>query len=402
MNAASQYIHLFSNEHQRIDAGAPAPMNALRDKAFAAFQRLGFPSQHVERYKYTDVAEAFAPNYGLHLSAQPAEQPDLHAVEHLYGTLADVEADGIVALNTMLAQDLTIVHVPAGSAREHPVQLTNALHSPVPLMHNRRLLIVAEAGARVQVIQTDKADDGQDFLTTQVTEVFVGEGAEVEYYDIEDSAERCHRFHTLFAHVAAGGKLTHASFTLAGGLSRNQTDVVLSGEGATATLLGSAITSGRQHVDNNTLIDHQAPSCTSRELYKYVVDQQSTGAFAGRVLVREAAKNTDSIERNANLVCTDEARMWTQPMLEIYADDVQCSHGSTVGQLNDDALFYMRQRGISEAEARLLLKQAFASEVINQITLTPLRDRLHYLIDKRFRGELSHCTSCRMCGKGSL
>ena len=393
MNAASQYIDIFRDERQRIDAGAPRAMNALRDKAFDAFQRLGFPSRRVERYKYTDVAEAFAPNYGIRFSSQPAELPDLKATEHLYGSLANVENDGIVALNTMLAQDLTIVYVPAGTSREHPVQLTNSLRSTAPLMHNRRLLIVAEAGARVQVLQTDKAEDGQDFLTTQVTEVFVGEGAEVEFYDIEDSTERCHRFHLLFASVAARGKLTHASFTLASGLSRNQTDVVLGGEGAAATLLGSAITSNRQHVDNNTLIDHRAPACTSRELYKYVIDQQSTGAFAGRVLVREEAKKTDSIERNANLVCTDEARMWTQPMLEIYADDVQCSHGSTVGQINADALFYMRQRGISDAEARMLLKQAFASEVLNELPLEALRLRLAALIEKRFR----NCEDCKRC-----
>ena len=148
-------------------------------------------------------------------------------------------------------------------------------------------------------------------------------------------------------------------------------------------------------MDNNTLIDHQAPGCRSRELYKYVVDQQASGAFAGRVLVREEAQQTDSEERNANLVCTHEARMYTQPMLEIYADDVKCAHGSTVGQLNDAALFYMRQRGISEAEARMLLKQAFASEVINEIPLEPLQQRLHAMVEKRFRS----CEDCRLCKK---
>ena len=169
----------------------------------------------------------------------------------------------------------------------------------------------------------------------------------------------------------------------------------MTGEGAEVNLLGCAITDGCQHVDNNTLIDHRAPRCRSRELYKYVIDQQSTGAFAGRVLVRQSAQQTDSEERNANLVCTDEARMWTQPMLEIYADDVKCSHGSTVGQLNDDALFYMRQRGISEAEARTLLKQAFASEVINEIPLEALRQRLYAMVEKRFRS----CEDCRLCKK---
>ncbi len=393
MDATKQYIDLFKQERRRIDDGAPQTLNRLRDDALAAFCRLGFPSKRIERYKYTDVAQAFETNYGVKISGTPAVDDLPQDVARLYGSLADVGTDGIVALNTMLAQDITVIYLPASTCKEHPVQLTNTLRSTAPLMHNRRLLIVAEAGAKVQVIQTDKADGNQDFLTTQVTEVFVGDGAEVEFYDIEDSSDRCHRFHHFFAHVGAGGRLTHALFTLAGGLSRNQTDIALAGEGASATLLGSAITSGRQHVDNNTLIDHQTPSCTSRELYKYVVDQQSTGAFAGRVLVREGAEKTDSIERNANLVCTDEARMWTQPMLEIYADDVQCSHGSTVGQINADALFYMNQRGISDADARMLLKQAFASEVLDALPLEALRLRLAALVEKRFR----NCEDCKLC-----
>jgi len=157
------------------------------------------------------------------------------------------------------------------------------------------------------------------------------------------------------------------------------------------------ISDKEQHVDNNTLVDHQVSRCTSHELYKYVLDDKSTGAFAGRVLVRQDAQQTVSEEVNQNLCATREARMFTQPMLEIYADDVKCSHGSTVGQLNDQALFYMRQRGISLEEARLLLQIAFVGEVIDKIELTPLRDRLRYLVDKRFRGELNKCEGCKLC-----
>lgn len=355
---------------------------------------MGFPSRKVERYKYTDVAAAFAPNYGLQLATATAA-PLTEAVAARYGTLADVETDAVTALNTMLVQDVLVIHVAAGERKEHPVQITNTLRATAPLMQNRRLLILAEAGAHVQVILSDRAAANQDFLTTQVTEIFVEPGAHVELYDIEDTAERCHRFHQVFAEVAAGGHFTHTTFTLAGGLSRNQTDVRLMGKGAEAVLLGCAITNGTQHVDNNTLIDHCAPGGVSRELYKYVVDQQSTAAFAGKVLVREGAVQTDSVERNANLVCTEQARMWTQPMLEIYADDVKCSHGSTVGQLNDEALFYMRQRGISEVEARTLLKQAFASEVLNEIPLEALQQRLYVQVEKRFRS----CEDCKLCAK---
>ena len=152
-----------------------------------------------------------------------------------------------------------------------------------------------------------------------------------------------------------------------------------------------------QRVDNNTLIDHQVPHCTSNELYKYVLDDDAVGAFAGRVLVRHDAQKTNSQETNNNLVAAKTARMYTQPELEIYADDVNCAHGCTVGQLNDAAMFYMRQRGISEKEAKLLLEFAFVNEVIDKMELAPLRERLHILVEKRFRGELNKCEGCRLC-----
>ena len=447
----AQYIDLFRSERALLDAHSTPFFNERREAALAAFERMGFPSRKVERYRYTDVAAALAPDYGLNLSrlripANPyeafrcdvpnlstsvyfvvndqlfkealpkAKLPEGVVVDSLaapfledsplelgrsvLGGLSALDSDPISALNAMLGQEGLLIYIPAGVRVERPIQVVNILRSAVPLMVNRHVQIIVEAGAEVQLLFCDHAADDQDFLATQTVEVRVGEGARVELYELEETHARCRRFSNLTADVAAGAHLTHATLTLTCGITRNQTDVVLSGRGASVNLYGCAVADGEQHVDNNTLIDHRAPGCKSRELYKYVVDEQSTGAFAGRVLVREEAQQTESQETNANLVCTPEARMYTQPMLEIYADDVQCSHGSTVGQLNDDALFYMRQRGISEAEARLLLKQAFASEVINQITLTPLRDRLHYLIDKRFRGELSHCTSCRMCGGG--
>jgi Fe-S cluster assembly protein SufD len=158
-----------------------------------------------------------------------------------------------------------------------------------------------------------------------------------------------------------------------------------------------AIADKHQHIDNHTSIDHAVSDCTSYELYKYVLDDEATGAFAGKVLVREGAQHTDSQQTNRNLCLTRQARMYTQPMLEIYADDVKCSHGSTVGQMNDQALFYMRQRGISLSEARLLLKSAFITEVIENIPLEALRDRLHLIVDKRLRGELSKCEGCKLC-----
>ena len=169
------------------------------------------------------------------------------------------------------------------------------------------------------------------------------------------------------------------------------------GEGASCCCNGCVIADKKQHVDNNTFIRHAVPHCESHELYKYVLDGQATGAFAGRVLVEKGAQKTNSEMRNQNLCTTKQARMYTQPELEIYADDVKCGHGSTVGQLNDQAMFYMRQRGISEQEAKLLLEFAFINEVVDSMQLEPLKDRLHYLVEKRFRGELDKCAGCRNC-----
>ena len=201
----------------------------------------------------------------------------------------------------------------------------------------------------------------------------------------------------VFIEQQRDSRVSHNVITLHNGVTRNRTDLTFAGEGAECDLYGCVIADKHQHVDNNTLIDHRVPRCTSRELYKYVLDGNAVGAFAGRVLVRHGAQKTISKETNQNLCATKEARMYTQPMLEIYADDVKCAHGSTVGQLNDAALFYMRQRGIPLKEAKLLLEFAFINEVIDGIKLDPLRDRLHYLVEKRFRGELAKCEGCKLC-----
>lgn len=385
-----QYIALYQEQKELLCAHAPATLNARREQAAEAYMRRGLPTTKDERFRYTDVAAAFAPNYGFQLIAPTADKPD---IPQLYGTLADPAADGIVALNTMLAQDVLVVRIPAGEQREHPLQIRNTSRATAPLLQVRRVLIIVEPNARVRLMFEEHAEAEQDFLTTQVTELFVGEGAEVEIYDIEDTPARYRRFHHLFADLAADARLTHLAATLSCGLTRNQTDICLSGKGASVNLLGCAIADARQHVANDTVIRHVAEGCTSHQLYKYVADDNATAAFAGRILVEQSAQQTRSNERNANLVCASTARVWAQPMLEIYADDVECSHGSTVGQLNEAALFYMRQRGISEVEARTLLKQAFASEVINEIPLEALRPRLHSLIEKRFRS----CDDCRLC-----
>ena len=404
MSAEKQYIDFYQEVRETIAARSCAEMNAQREAAFETFSSQGFPSQKVERYRYTKVEADFSPNYGIALTPLAGQLPPYcfrlaDAAPHasvLYNKLAD-KSDSVVALNTMLCVDTLVVHVPQGTRVEHPIQISNILKGEQDTMVSRRILIVMEESTEADIIITDRAASQSRFLTNQVIEVVMGNDSRLSLYEVEETHLLCTRYNSVFIQQGRNSRLHHTSLTLFNGHTRNRLDVQLQGEGSEVTANGCVIADKMQRVDNNTLIDHQVPSCQSNELYKYVLDDSAVGAFAGKVLVREGAQKTSSKETNANLCATKSARMFTQPMLEIYADDVQCSHGSTVGQMDEAALFYMRQRGIEEKEARLLLKAAFITEVIETIPLESLRDRLHVVVDKRLRGELSKCEGCKLC-----
>jgi Fe-S cluster assembly protein SufD len=322
-----------------------------------------------------------------------------------YAKLAETSDDAVTALNTMLAQDGMLVYVPKNVKVDRAIQVINILKATpsnaqrqVPdLMVNRRVLIILEEGAEIKMLFCDHAADDRHFLTTQVIEAYVGNNASLDLYCLEETHHKNVRVSNVYIDQGRDSRVNHNVITLHNGTTRNKLDLTFSGEGAECQCFGCVIADKQQHVDNNTLITHKVPHCTSNELYKYVLDDKAVGAFAGRVLVEHGAQKTASQMTNQNLTVTKEARMYTQPMLEIYADDVKCAHGSTVGQLNDAALFYMRQRGISLSEAKLLLQNAFINEVIDHMQLEPLRDRLHYLVEKRFRGELNKCSGCKLC-----
>nr|WP_314692982.1 Fe-S cluster assembly protein SufD [uncultured Prevotella sp.] len=446
MQSEKQYIDLYTEAQQLIKEHAAPVLNEERDKAFEDFRRQGFPTKKVERYKYTDMQKLFEPDYGLNLNrleipVNPydtfkcdvpnlstslyfivndqfyskslpkaklndgvivdslnhvaTERPEL--VAKYYGRLANTEADAITALNTMLAQDGLFIYVPKNVQLERTIQVINILRSDVDLMVNRRVLIVLEEGAKAQFLFCDHAADDRNFLATQVIEAYVGANANLELNCLEETHAKNVRVSNVYIEQQRDSRASHNVITLHNGVTRNMLDLVFKGEGSECFCNGCVIADKSQHVDNNTLIDHQVPHCTSNELYKYVLDDNAVGAFAGRVLVRKGAQKTLSQENNRNLCASKTARMFTQPMLEIYADDVQCNHGSTVGQLNDAALFYMQQRGIDKKEAKLLLEFAFINEVIDKMELEPLRDRLHHLVEKRFRGELDKCEGCDLC-----
>lgn len=446
MSSEKQYIDLYNQCKGMINKHAPQVLNDLRDKAFDDFCRLGFPSKKVERYKYTDIQKIFEPDYGLNLnrleipvnpydvfkcdvpnlstslyfvvndsfydkmlpkcslaegvivgslSKVAAEHPEL--VAKYYGKIANTGDDAVTALNTMLSQDGLMVYVPKNVKVEKAIQVINILRSDVDLMVNRRVLIVMEQGSEAKFLFCDHAADDRNFLATQVIEAFVGENAKLDLYCLEETHYKNTRVSNVYIEQQANSVVNHNVITLHNGVTRNRLDLVFKGEGAECFANGCVIADKSQHIDNNTLIDHQVGHCTSHQLYKYVLGDEAVGAFAGRILVRKDAQKTSSNEINQNLCTTKKARMFTQPMLEIYADDVKCSHGSTVGQLNDAAMFYMRQRGINEKEAKLLLEFAFVNEVVDQIQLEPLKERLRYLVEKRFRGELNKCEGCKLC-----
>lgn len=446
MKAEQQYIDLFAQCEDLVCRESSGVMNVPRAAALADFERLGFPSLRAEDYRYTDVSRAFAPDYGMNLKrvkipvnpqdvfhcdvpnlstslyfvvndsfyhqALPKahlpegvyigslkdfsdERPEVAA--RYYGKLATSSKNGIVALNTMFAQDGFVVYVPQGVVVERPIQLVNIFRSDVDLMANRRVLVIMEPRSEAKLLVCDHSIDTVRFLANQVIEVFVGEGASFDYYDLEESSDTTTRFSSLFVKQEAGSNVVINGITLTNGLTRNDYQVELLGERAETTLCGMSILDKEQHVDTYTHITHAVPRCKSNELFKNVLNDQAVGAFSGRILVREGADKTEAYQSNRNLCATREARMYSKPQLEIYADDVKCSHGMTTGQLDEEAIFYMRSRGISLDEARMLLSVAFTSDVIDHVRVEALRDRLHRLVEKRFRGELAKCAGCRIC-----
>ena len=413
MKVEQQYIDLFSQCEAMICRHSTEVMNAPRAKAFADFEQLGFPTTKEEKYKYTDVAKLFAPDYGLNLNrldipvnpyevfkcdvpnmstalyfvvndafyskALPktpmpegillgslkelaAQYPEL--VKKYYGKLADTSKDAVTAFNTTFAQDGFMLYVPKGVVVDKPIQLVNILRADVDFMVNRRLLIVLEEAAQARMLVCDHAMDDVNFLSNQVVEVFVGENAVFDFYELEETHNSTIRFSNMYVYQEAGSNVLLNGMTLHNGTTRNTTEVVLNGRGAEINLCGMAIEDKNEHVDNHTIIDHRASDCVSNELFKYVLDEQATGAFAGKVLVRPGAQRTASQQTNRNLCATREARMYTQPQLEIYADDVKCSHGATVGQMDQEAIYYMRQRGIAEEQARRLQILGFVDELV--------------------------------------
>lgn len=441
-----QYIDLFLSFREQLNAHSVEVMNVHRDAAFEEFQRIGFPTQKLEDYKHSDIALLFAADFGLNLKNLPipvnpydafrCDVPNLSTHLHFlindryyeksqykenfpegvfvggmhefanihpkifakhYAKIAEDRTNGTLAYNTMFAQDGFVVYVPENVHIDKPLQLINVLRSSVDLNVNRRILIIAEKNASVKLLVCDHTMDDVKFLVTQVTEIFADRDAQVDFYELEENSVKVSRVASLYSVQYENSNVVTSGITLHNGYTRNNYSFKLLGEHAEAHAGGLAISDGSQHVDNFAFLDHAVPNCMSNELFKYVLQENVTGVFCGKILVEKDAQKTQAYQNNRNLCASSDAHMYSKPQLEIYADDVKCSHGLTTGQLDDEALFYLQARGISKDEARMLLMVAFTKDVLDLIRIDTLVERLDLLINKRFRGDLLRCGNCNVC-----
>ena len=442
MSALKQYIDLYHQVKERIDAHSAPALNALRPQAADILASVTLPKQGADNYENCDLKEMLGPDYGINiddvninikpentfrcdmpmtgnspilslndrtlipdnfpempegvlvgsLRSIAREHPGL--VEKYYGRLADL-GNPVVALDTMLARDGFMLYVPKNVTLENPLQLINILGATQPLMAVRRLLIVLEDNAKAKLLVCDHTQREEvNFLSLQTVELYVGKNAELHYYDLEESSQRTSRISSLYLRQEADSRVVIDGMTLFNGVTRNEYYCDFAGENADLKLYGMAIEDRQRKVSTYSRINHAVPHCISNELFKMSADGESRCAFTGRIIVRPGSVKTEAYQACRNLLAADTARIEARPELEIYNDDVKCSHGCAIGQLDETQVFYMRSRGIPEPQARLLLRQAFMADVIDLVDIQGLRDRLHLLVEKRFAGAEAACSNC--------
>ncbi len=395
LEKTSHYLSDF--ERLEKDGAAPA-VQRLRKAAIARFAELGFPGPRDEEWRFTPVAPLaktpfrLAPpgGYGSaagrplpegafvgRLDEALAKHPQL--VEPHLGRYADYKRHVFVALNTAFLRDGLFVYVPPGRVVEQPIfldALVSAHNDGVPYARYRRYLVVLGANARATVVERFGGPPGLTYLTNAVTEIVVGENAALEHYKVQEEGDAAFHMAVMQVQLARAARFASQAVTLGGAWVRNEVNAVFGGEGGECTLNGLYRAAGNQLVDNHTFIDHALPHCVSHELYKGILDGHARGVFNGKIFVRQDAQKTDAKQTNQTLLLSDDATINTKPQLEIYADDVKCTHGATVGQLDAEQAFYLRARGIGAEEARALLTFAFANDILERIQVASVRERL--------------------------
>jgi Fe-S cluster assembly protein SufD len=435
-----KYAAKFKELKPALFEGSSNILNDKRNQAFQDFVMQGIPTRRNENYKYTNLNPSFVPDFDFilkHPETKPGNEvfkcdvpqletklatvtngwfdnnkndfglPEgviLDSLENIskkqpellkaFGNLAQTHQDPMVALNTAFAKDGYFLFVPKNTEVETPIQIINQLNHSSDTLVTQRNLVIVEEGAKVQLLVCDHTINLNRYLSNSVTEIFAGNNAEVEFYTLQNQHNSASNLSSVFVEQQRDSRVTTHTATLHGGLIRNNLKFILNGENAEANMFGMAFMDKNQHVDNFTQVIHAQPHCLSNQVYKNVLDEKSTGAFSGRIHVVRDAQKTNAFQRNNNLLLTDTATMQTKPQLIIDADDVKCSHGATVGQIDEEALFYLRSRGLEESKARLMMMNAFAHEVVQEIKIEALRDRIDHLVDKRLQGEVARCHDC--------
>ncbi len=437
-----KYIDLYTKNKDILRSNSSKFVNQIREKAFGAFQTLGIPTKSNEEYKYTDLSNTFSKNYTNYLNtksenlniesifqcdvinleadvfylskgwyqnsekiktynngviigslkAASEKYPDIFN-KH-YSKYADCTKDGLVALNTSLAQDGLFIYVPKNVKAENPIQLINLLLDNNDEFSNIRNLFIIEDNAQADIIFCNDSLTDNTFLTNSVTEIFVGENSHLDFHKVQNDHNESSNISSTFIHQSANSNVESVTVSLIGGLIRNNITVVLNGKGANNNIYGISLADKKQHMDNYSFIHHKEAHCDSAQIFKNILDDNATGAFNGKVLVDRDAQKTNALQSNKNILLTNTAKMNTKPQLIIYADDVKCSHGATVGQLDESAMFYMRARGIGKKEAKMLLMYAFAFEILGKIKVEELRNKIEDLVRRRLNGELGLCRNC--------
>ncbi len=372
MTAVSQQV---GNWLAEFTKQASSPLQALRDAAFARFSELGFPTTHDEEWRFTNVASIARVDFCVlpaNLAIRAAGAEKLEATgSHFDPARLAAEANPFRALNAAFTGEPCVLRVPKGAVLQEPIEIVHEAASGAA--YNPRILILVEANAQCTVIERYRGSGR--YLTNAVTEFVAGEGAVVDHYRVQQESLEAFHVSTVQAQLGRSTNFTSHSISFGGALVRNDAGAVLS-EGTEATLNGLYIANGTQHVDNHTVIDHAKPHAASHELYKGILDGKATAVFNGRILVRKDAQKTDSKQTNKNLVLSDEAVIDTKPELQIFADDVRCTHGATIGQIDAESMFYLRSRGIGKDDARSLLIYAFAQDIADRIKVPALREEL--------------------------
>jgi Fe-S cluster assembly protein SufD len=436
-------LDLYNQNQELINNGSPESIKLLRKMAIEIFNQNGFPSKTTENWRHTDIQERLNHEFVFDFKNQsrtldvdkiftcdvydldtysvtmlngwfvyqnaPITQlpdgtiigglskamelyPDI--IEKYLGKAADMSKPGLVAMNTAFMQDGLFIHVPDNVIVEKPIQIINIVNSKEHIFLQPRHLIILGKNSRLTLVHCDHSLIHNINFSNTVSEIFLDENSEFENYKVQNMGKNSSLVTNLFITQKSGSKISANALTLNGGFTKNYVDVSIKGKNCKSDLYGLYLVDSNQHVDNQVFVDHAEAESTSNQLYKGILDDQAKAVFSGKVMVRRNSQKSEAFQNNKNILLTDDAKVFTQPHLEIYADDVKCSHGATVGQLDPDAMFYLHSRGLCEKTARQLLMYAFASEVVNKINIPALRETIDMMVQKRLRGELSICDQC--------